>query len=119
MAKSDNEYMVIDHKNFTKAVKGKDLILTIPNFESFSKYQQGEIIKGNDKGVYALLNKNRIFYIGKSIQTNVRMKAHGKKYKFDSFLFHPEKDEFTMGLIEAVLVWEHKPIMNQLQVLFK
>ena len=112
MHKSNSKIWVIDRQDFTKSVIGKEINFRIPNLPSFQKYKAGEKIQDSQEGVYALLNKNHVFYIGQSYQINQRLYAHSRRFNYDAFLFYREKDPWMRNAIERILIWKHRPRYN-------
>lgn len=68
------------------------------------------------KGVYALWNKDKLVYIGRSVNIFSRIISHCKEStkEFDRVSFYRIENNSDRGLTELFLIDKHKPKYNKL-----
>lgn len=68
-----------------------------------------------NKGIYYLLNDDKIVYIGKSLsnmKTRVNMHIKDEIKEFDSVIYHKIENISDINILEVAMIAKHSPIYN-------
>jgi hypothetical protein len=97
-----------------------EITVKVPNLSLFTKYVKGSGPGDSWPGVYALLEKGVITYIGQTSDVTRRMAVHYSNYKrVDGFLFRWIPSKFDREFTEKVLICVYKPVKNGLRTKYE
>lgn len=115
------EGLIVLSKGYVKRkiIKKNSIDLKVPNLLEFKRYNKDEIPKDSKEvlrtGIYALILRNQITYIGLSRNFQNRIKCHKRFINFDSYLFYsvPKHKKKLLDFYEKILIIKYKPILNK------
>ena len=116
--KQNTERKVLRAGNLTYRIpKVNTLKIEVPNFWKFNFYLKDDLPKNKRglirRGIYALILKDFIIYIGMSRNFPDRIKQQKRYVNFDSYLFFHITEDNWLELYGKILIIKYKPILNK------